>query len=320
MSDDMKHAALTFTIAIAGVAILHAVYFYFRTEWPESYTSLDSRIDHQYKKNPIRTIVGFRGLPVSVVVFLTSEFTDRVHGHVLIGFFTMLALYLVLTTGRAIFDAVKPPRHPNHLFVILHHAGQICVIILFAFLGLVMHDLFGRWIPSGEDFAIALLAGSFASIMAIWTKNLMSATKLPFPTLVSELRKDIGAKQLAFARALSRNYDSSGNLECLVEAILLAEAQQRPKWFRRTENFIGKIGRTGTYGVAQILAPAPISDEKSIELLIEQLIAGASFGFDESDFAHAEIRELLFQHNPDPKHVGRITEYFYGLKEFRFKN
>ncbi|OFP38121.1 hypothetical protein HMPREF2990_01580 [Corynebacterium sp. HMSC071B10] len=255
-----------------------------------------------------------------MVVFLTTEFTDRADGHVLVGLLSMLTLYIILTTGRAVFDVVRPPRHSNYLFVIFHHAGQICVIILFASFGLVMHDLFGSWIPSGEDFAIALVAGSFASIMAIWTKNLMSAAKLPFPTLVSELRKDIGAKQLAFARALSRNYDSSGNLGYLVEAILLAEAQQRPKWFRRIENFTGKIGRTGTYGVAQVSAPAPISDERSIELLIEQLIARASFRFDENNFDHAELHKLLLQHNPDPEHVGRIMQYFYGIQEYMLQN
>ena len=201
---------------------MNAVYGFFRTEWPESYTSLDSRIEHQYKSNHIRTLVGFRGLPVAVVVFLISEMIDRTGGYVLAGLLGMTSLYLLSTTARAVFDVLKRPRHPNYKFIVLHQGGQVCIVLFFAWIGLVSQDLWGIWIPSGEDLAIAIFAGSFASVMAIWTRGWLTASRLPFTDLVAELRKDIGQVSLDYAYKQSLRFDQSGNLGCLVHSILLA--------------------------------------------------------------------------------------------------
>lgn len=313
---DARAWVTTAVIATAGIVVLNAIYEFFRTEWPESYTSLDNRIDHQYKKNPIRTIVGFRGLPVAMIVFFISEMLDRSNGYVLPGAIGMLALYLAVTSVRAIVDVVRPPRHPNFKFVILHHVGQVFIVCVFGWLGLVAHDLWGLVIPSGEELAIALLAGSFASIMAIWTRNWLAASKLPFTELVAALRIDIGEPALSHAYIQSQYHDPSNHLGRLVESILLAEAQQRPSWFRKLENLAGRLGFSGTFGVAQVSSDRPISDFESIDILIHQLLEKASFAFEEADFHDAAIRQLLLSHNPDPDHVESIITYFYGLRSY----
>ena len=312
----VHETAETVVLAIFGVALLNAIYGFFRSEWPESYTSLDNRIEHQYRSNPVRTIVGFRGLPVGLTVMLISEMMDRAEGDTIVGTTGMIACYLLLTSGRAIHDVLKKPRHPNFKFIVLHHFGQTLIVVLFAWFGLIGHDLWGSWIPRGEEFAIAVLAGAFASVMAIWARSWLAAVKMPFPELVQELKDDIGVDQLNYAFIRSGNIDRSGNLGCLVQAILLAEAQQRPAWFRKLETFIGKLGRPGTFGVAQVSSDRPISDEQSIDLLIQQLTAGAGFEFQDMDLHSGEVRDLLKDHNPDQEHVERILTYFYDLRSY----
>lgn len=309
-------AALTIVLAIAGVILLNAIYGFFRTEWPESYTSLDNRIEHQYRSNPLRTLVGFRGLPVAVTVMLISEMIDRNEGHVVMGTVGMIASYLVLTSARAVYEVLKEPRHPNYKFIILHHCGQTLIVVIFAWFGLIGHDLWGSWIPRGDEFAIAVLAGAFASVMAIWARSWLTAVKMPFPELVQELKLDIGFDQIEYALMQSGKVDRSGNLGLLVYAILLAEAQQRPSWFRKLETLIGKLGRSGTFGVAQVSSNRPVSDEQSIDMLIQQLVSGARFEFVEMDYHSLEVRNLLLEHNPDRDHVERIITYWYELRSY----
>lgn len=316
LSPEIRITAVTIALAVVGVMLLNAVYGFFRTEWPESYTSLDSRIDHQYRSNPFRTVVGFRGLPVALTVMLISEMIDRNDGRVITGTIGMIAAYLLLTSARAIYEVLEKPRHPNYRFIVLHHFGQSLIVVIFAWFGLIMHDLWGSCIPRGEEFAVAVLAGAFASVMAIWARSWLAADKMPFPELVHELRKDIGASQLNYALMRSANINPSDNFGRLVQAILLAEAQQRPAWFRKLETSIGKLGRRGTFGVAQVSSDRPISDEESIDLLIQQLMSGANFEFEDVDFHSAEVRDLLLEHNPDQEHVERIITYFYDLRNY----
>lgn len=309
LTPSIRNCFETLFIAVIGAIALNAVYVFFRTEWPRVYTSLDSRVDYQYKRHPLKTVVGFRGLPVAVVTAITAEMIDRSGGDVKVGSGIMIVTYLSLSTGRALRDIVTPPRDQNYVLLVLYHVVQITVVLLFSAMGLIAHDLWGPWIPSFNDLMIALFAGSFAAVMAIWAKDVMSTVYLDDSQVVDQLRNDVGHKLIGYARRRCRVLDRSGNLGHLVEAILLAEAQQRPKWFRKLERLSGIFGREGTYGVAQVRSKGAISDELSISVLIGQLIRNAPGPFEAVIENQDELQKLLRSHNPDDEHVNRIATF-----------
>lgn len=46
--------------------------------------------------------------------------------------------------------------------------------------------------------------------------------------------------------------------EFLAKPIVLAEVEQRPRWFRRLERLAGSFRKRGTYGPAQVMATTPL--------------------------------------------------------------
>jgi len=93
-----------------------------------------------------------------------------------------------------------------------------------------------------------------------------------------------------------------------IEAIVLTECIQRPKWIRRAENLKGRFVKPGSYGVAQISSSSPISDEESIEEICK-IYAGYYPARNEAgDYNRTLLQVALESHNPDPIFVNQATE------------
>ena len=102
----------------------------------------------------------------------------------------------------------------------------------------------------------------------------------------------------------------------LGRAIILAESQQRPRWFRKIERIGGSVIGVGTYGVAQVAAPAPISDKESIDELMKW-VKGITVQPEELITYEGQhiLKEKLLEHNPDPDHSERIIEFVEMIDE-----
>lgn len=93
-----------------------------------------------------------------------------------------------------------------------------------------------------------------------------------------------------------------------IEAVVLTECIQRPKWIRRAEKFKGRFVKRGSYGVAQVSSPSPISDEESIEEVC-RIYAGYYPARNEyGDYNRTLLQVALEKHNPDPIFVNQATE------------
>lgn len=304
----------TSALAFAGVACLQAIYIFLRTSWPETYTSLDTRIERQYHREPFRSVVLFRCLPVAIVTMLIAEYLERTQGFVWEGITGLVIVYLGLSTGRAIVDVLRKPRHPNYLYFLLYHLTQALLVVGSSYCGVVFHDLWGKWAPTGSDMTLALLTGAFAATAAIGFRSLLSPAQMTNDELIRELREDIGESIIEYAHRQCFRLDPSGDLSRLIEAILLAEAQQRPKLVRRLERVIGKFRKSGTYGVAQVKSSKPISDKESIDVLIRTMLVAEQEVGCGGPITEIELAQMLFDfHNSDEEHVKRIIELSRAL-------
>lgn len=304
----------TIGLALLGVLILKSAYSLIKTNWPETYTDTETRAQEHIRVNPIRTYIIFRGGPVFLVSVFISVCTDRAGGMTWPGFWLMVVIYLVWTTGRAVVEVFRTPRHPNWTMLLIYHLLSIAVVVISGVLAVSLRSLFVPVIPANRELLISVWAGVFAALLAGVMRQLLAPHRLEGEEIVFALRKDIGPKIWTYLREQTADNEA---LQNLVIAVVLAESQQRPRWFRRLERVGGRLWGSGTYGVAQISADQPISDSESIDRLIARLdTRHVHSALAEGVYSEA-FHEVCTDLNSDSSHVNRIRNFYETVRTMR---
>lgn len=103
----------------------------------------------------------------------------------------------------------------------------------------------------------------FAAVVAVAAQRLVAVAPDRGRDL-DRAREDIGQDLLGYARRAAAREDCDSDV---IQALVTAECVQRPRWVRRLERVKGRVVAGGSYGVAQVYAASPISDEASIDEL-----------------------------------------------------
>ncbi|WJZ16652.1 hypothetical protein CGUA_00215 [Corynebacterium guangdongense] len=313
--DDSGRAIInTISLAFLGVLILRSAYSLIKTDWPETYTDTETRAQEHIRANPIRTYVIFRGGPVFLVSVFISVCVDRAGGDPWWGLWLMIGTYLVWTTGKACFEVVRKPRHPNWTMLLIYHLLSVIVVLASGVTAVAIRSLFAPIVPDSRELLISIWAGIFAALLAGVTRQILAPQRLEGHQVVVALRKDIGTEAWSYIRASTA---SDQLMQNFVLAHVLAEAQQRPRWFRRLERFGGRIWGSGTYGVAQVAADRPISDKESIDLLVERLDNEWVRYSIESGAYSREFNDVCLELNNDAVHASRVQSFYSTIAEMR---
>lgn len=304
----------TIGLALLGVLILKSAYSLIRTSWPETYTDIETRAQEHIRINPIRTYVIFRGGPVFLVSLFISVCTDRADGMTWVGFWLMVVIYLIWTTGRAVSEIFRTPRHPNWTMLLIYHTLSVVVVVISGVLAVLLRSLFAPIIPENQELLVSVWAGVFAALLAVVARQLLAPHRLEGEEVVFALRKDIGSKTWAYLRK-----QAAGNedLQNFIIAFVLAESQQRPRWFRRLECIGGRLWGSGTYGVAQIAADHPINDRESIDQLFVKVNNNRVRRALEEGVYSESFNQICADLNNDPSHVGRIQSFYTTVQHMR---
>lgn len=316
MSLDENGRAFVATIGLAllGVLILKSAYSLIKTSWPETYTDIETRAQEHIRVNPIRTYVIFRGGPVFLVSLFISVCTDRADGMTWLGFWLMVVIYLTWTTGRAVSEIFRTPRHPNWTMLLIYHILSVVVVVISGVLAVLLRSLFAPIIPANQELLISVWAGVFAALLAGVVRQLLAPHRLEGEEIVFALRKDIGSNTWSYLRK-----QAAGNedLQNFIIAFVLAESQQRPRWFRRLERIGGKIWGSGTYGVAQIAADHPIKDRESIDQLVVKINNNRVQSALEEGVNSEPFYQICADLNNDPSHASRIRDFYETVRQMR---
>lgn len=313
--DETGRAAIeTIGLALLGVLILKSAYSLIKTSWPETYTDTETRAQEHIRVNPIRTYVLFRGGPVFLVTVFISVCIDRAGGMTWPGSWLMVVLYLVWTTGMAVVKVFRTPRHPNWTMLLIYHVLSIAVVVIAGVLAVSLRSLFTPIIPANRELLISVWAGVFAALLAGVIRQMLAPHRLEGEEIVFALRQDIGPKTWSY---LCQQTADNEALQNLVIAVVLAESQQRPRWFRRLERIGGRLWGAGTYGVAQIAADQPISDKESIDRLVSRLdTRRVQSALAEGVYSEA-FHKVCTDLNSDSSHVDRIRSFYETVWKMR---
>jgi hypothetical protein len=218
-------------------------------------------------------------------------------------------VHVSATNGRAIVHAIRKVREGRQALLIYHATVAAGLAVA---LGLVSMT-YSAWIPitpTPSDLPLAIWTGLFASVLTVAARQALA----PAPdvsALLARAETDIGEAHWSYARAAAKTRDCSPEL---IQAVIAAEATQRPSWVRKLETVKARATGKGTYGVAQISAALPLSDRESIDRLCQSFQGFVVPRHPTYDWVLDErLAARLERHNPNRHFVELVTSFYKKL-------
>jgi hypothetical protein len=296
---------------LAGV-FLRLFYASVRNEWPAAYSSVQSALEAQEREGLSKYLL-LRVAPVLLVGVFAAVTADRLHASTGIALLAMLLVEIGGSNGLAVARllAVGGGRSPRGA-LLSYHVSVVVLVVVGGLLALPAHRFVAAAVPKPAELPAAAWTGLFAAVLAVSARRLVGSSTNQSKDLVRG-RSDVGEDLLRYARQSAARQDCDADV---VEAILTVEGLQRPRWFRRLERLKGRVVAAGTYGVGQVSAPAPISDEASIDELCRRFR-----GYFPARSGYGMVRPALFEarveeHNPDPVFFRLVSAEYRRLADW----
>lgn len=286
--------SIVFAILLINITI-YIFYRFFETGWPTSYFTENDKTGLIISVTPLRFFI-FRILPVFLISFLflrIFKISDISSNIGLVGIMSTL-LHLMTTNFIAVYklfsrdSSIKSYFNKTNQF--LYHFITITCIILVGYLAGICskNNFFDQYLPTQQG----LIDNVWSSI--IYTVFFIGFWKF----YVSQKEKSIESileRSISQIRKNNKITDAIKKFSLLnqakpefIEAICVVENIQRPKWFRRIEQFLPN----SSYGIMQIHSKSKISDEESIKL------ASSKFLQQTDNISHIEeLETILYSYN-----------------------
>jgi hypothetical protein len=112
-----------------------------------------------------------------------------------------------------------------------------------------------------------------------------------------------------------RTADNAGADASLALAVMVVENLQRPPWFRRLERLKGFIFKRGTYGIMQVAAPQPITDEESIIRAVRERLTGVSVRSQSGEVDWDLLDAFARTYNPNPNFSALLRSAISAIED-----
>lgn len=282
--------------AALSAVILTVAYLAIKSNWPDSYASV-SDFGTNLKINRPVSYIAFRLGPVFLVSLFVSVNLDRSGHEVWLFAFVLILLHGGATIGKASFKLMRSKRKSRRILqLLILHTMVFFALILAVVSAVLLRKLLEPFVPDVQTIIPevwgAIFVGILATMFYVATSNRIGYSN----NIVAKQREKIGQSLLNYARLEAKKAQCD---PILLEAIMIAESIQRPKWFRRLERIMGLIYRRGTYGIMQVMSDQPIDDKKSIDKAIYYHLYGSSNIVDsEGNYNFELLDQYIRTYNP----------------------
>ncbi|WP_062255892.1 hypothetical protein [Dermacoccus sp. CCH2-D9] len=270
-----------------GIALgLRWLYRYLSVEWPERYVAPDQLVSIIVSRT-WWTYAMFRCGPVAMAGILTVHGADQL---ALPSLAALVAMTVVHVLSSSVFAMWTMPKNEWARQARLQfHAISAVGVILTAGLVWFTRGWTAGLAPDVHGLSTNIWATVLGLILAKGCYDVLSKTPRR-EYLHSWAARSVDQELLA--RITSAGCSHTGALE----AIALAEAVERPRWFRRIERFAPGVESTG---VMQIKGGGILTDQESVDLFLvrHQQDCGRLEREGATDDA------IYRHHNPDPHFV-----------------
>lgn len=304
--------------AVLSAVILTVAYLAIKSNWPDSYASV-SDFGTNLKINRPISYIAFRLGPVFIIALFVSVNLER-SGYS-VGLFAVLLILLHggLTVGKASFELMRSKRNSRRILqLLILHAMVFLALIFAVVLAVILRKSLEPFVPDVQTIIPeiwgALFVGIFATMFYIVTSNRIVYSN----NIVAKQQEKIGQSLLNYARLEAKKAQCD---PILLEAIMIAESIQRPKWFRRLERIMGLIYRRGTYGIMQVMSDRPIDDKESIDIAIHDHLYGSNNIVDsEGSYNFALLDQYIRTYNPSIAFVNQASQIAKELYMKKYPN
>lgn len=298
MSASLTTLAISLAFGAFGATALHVFFSGFKERWPSNYTSVANELEAHHRRSLPRYLL-VRLSPPIFLAGASANFAVALDGSAGITAITTGVMHACTTDIRALWRRRRgsPPA------LIAYHSTSTVAVLFGAALGGLLSVKF-RWIfPPATEMRDALWTGAIVAVLAGWYMQ-KTSNEPDADQSFAALRHDIGEKLWSDIPIIA---SANGADPYLIQAIVAAEATQRPRWIRRIER---RVPWQGSYGVAQIKSNKKLTDTDSVELLAH---AFAGTVPERSPTGHLvfihRLENLLENHNSSPAFLSDVFKY-----------
>lgn len=250
-------------LGVVGGLLIIGSYGAIESHWPGSYVNVHTRTGQLGRFSGLWFLV-FRMTPAFVVTGVVAVTAERLELGPILATASCLAAFLFHGLRHAWLYEVEAV-DPTKIWLV-RFVNQVLSLVG-GLLGFWSRAFTAPVIPSPVELLNAVWTAMVAGVAYFGVSRILGR-ETTSQELLDRARRDIGRDAWSYAKAASQIHALP---LVAVQAIILAEAVQRPRWFRELERLLPSIlrltGRTATTGIAQMRSTSSLSDEKSLELL-----------------------------------------------------
>ena len=305
--------------ALLSAVVLAIAYLAIKSNWPDSYASV-SDFGTNLKINRPLSYIAFRLGPVFIISLFVGVNLERSGYPIWLFAILLILLHGGATVGKAVYKLIKSKRKSKRILqLLILHTMVFFALALTVLFAVILRNILDPLVPDVQtvipEIWGAIFVGILATMFYIATSNRISSDNI-----IAKQREKIGQSLLNYARLEAKKAQCD---PILVEAIMIAESIQRPKWFRRLERIMGVIFRRGTYGIMQVTSDQPIDDYESIDEAICYHLSGSNNIVDTKGRYNLEIlKQHAHNYNPSNEfviQVSQIAEELYAESYPRYR-
>lgn len=300
-------AMVTFLASLAigafGSLLLYLSFRLLKSDWPTNYSDMKTVADSASQRN-VWIYVAMRFIPMYVVSALVASIANSSGGNMALSLTVCAVLHTCMTNLRPsiLRKLIKTSRNrPRYLAMF---SSSLLFIVLASLLASSTWLLWKPLLPQPNELLQAIWTSLFVGLVVVLARTL-GKFEDSLAKRIKLALDDLGESLLRKIRTVAETNDVSAEF---IEAVVLTECIQRPKWIRRAENFKGRFVKPGSYGVAQVFSSSPISDEESIEKICKIYAGYYPVRNEYGDYNRTLLQVALETHNPDPVFVKQATE------------
>jgi hypothetical protein len=153
-------------LAIAfGVLVLFMFYRAVRTEWPDSYLSVETRgLEFSIISHPVRYVL-FRFLPTFLVCVFVAVSLDRAHTNPVGAVLAICVIHAAMNNGAAIWRMAHQPAGARDTPLLLMHVVIAGGLVVVGVLALVTRNTFEEFVPTLDELGATLWTAAFAGVV-----------------------------------------------------------------------------------------------------------------------------------------------------------
>jgi hypothetical protein len=291
-----------------GSLLLHLIFRLLKSDWPTNYSDMKNVVDSASQRNAWVYML-MRFVPMYLVSVLVASLVESAGGRIKVALLTCAGLHVFLTNFRPQIVRRAFSASRNRPRYLMAFCSSLASILVATILAAVTWFYWIPVLPKPDELVQAIWTSLFVGLVVMLLRS-VGTFEDSLEKRIERAKKDLGED---LQRVIQLDASENGVSVEFIQAIILTECIQRPRWIRRIERVKGRISGPGTYGVAQVTSPEPISDELSIKMLCKNHAGYHPAVHESHGYNRTLLKVRLEAHNPDPVFVEQATEIFDSL-------